>query len=200
MLNLNSAVNSKSRILNLNFELEFVPVVSNGLAESLRSGIGAWLLKFKLKGFTYIVKGLPVQPQSNTLLIMETLDSQIQYYEKKLSKIPEEYNTSMIYEGSAIREKELYFRREICRLDNIKKEIELKNKYFTTPVVIKKQEDELKPKDKEILEVKEIVQKNNIEYITNEEEQWEINNKFLLESYEEEENNAESYQDFIDSI
>ena len=41
---------------------------------------------------------------------------------------------------------------------------------------------------------------NNIEYITNEEEQWEINNKFLLESYEEEENNAESYQDFIDSL
>ena len=35
--------------------------------------------------------------------------------------------------------------------------------------------------------------------MTNEEEQQEINNKFLLESYEEE-NNAESYQDFIDSL
>ena len=41
---------------------------------------------------------------------------------------------------------------------------------------------------------------NNIEYVTNEEEQWEINNKFLLLSYEEEENNAQSYQDFIDSL
>jgi len=58
--------------------------------------------------------------------------------------------------------------------------------------VIKKQEDEIKIKDVEIHEVKEVVQKNNIEYITNEEEQWEINNKFLLESYEEE-NNAQSY-------
>ena len=115
---------------------------------------------------------------------METLDSQIQYYEKKLSKIPDEYNTSMLCEWSAIREKELYFRRELCRLDNIKKDRELKNKYFKTPVVIKKQEDELKMKDKEIHEVKEVVQKNNIEYITSEEEQWEINNKFLLESYE----------------
>ena len=129
---------------------------------------------------------------------MKTLDSQIQYYEKKLSKIPEEYNTSMTCKWSAIREKELYFRRELCRLDNIKKDRELKNKYFKTPVVIKKQEDELKTKDKEIHEVKEVVQKNNIEYITNEEEQWEINNKFLLESYEEE-NNAQSYQDLIDS-
>ena len=27
-----------------------------------------------------------------------------------------------------------------------------------------------------------------------------INNKFLLESYEEEENNTQSYQDFIDSL
>ena len=44
------------------------------------------------------------------------------------------------------------------------------------------------------------MQINNIKYITNEEEQWEINNKFLLESYEEEENNAQSYQDFIDSL
>ena len=130
---------------------------------------------------------------------MDNLDSQIQYYEQKLSKVHDEYKTSMICKWSAIREKELYFRRELCRLDNIKKYRELKNKYFKTPVVIKKQEDELKTKDKETHKVK-VVQTNNIEYITNEEEQWEINNKFLLESYEEKENNAESYQDFIDSL
>ena len=118
---------------------------------------------------------------------MESLDSQIQYYEKKLSKIPDEYNTSMLCEWSAIREKELYFRQEIYRLNNIKKDRELKNKYFKTPVVIKKQEDELKTKDKETHKVKEVVQTNNIGYITNEEEQWKINNKFLLESYEEKE-------------
>ena len=97
---------------------------------------------------------------------MEDLDSQIQYYEKKLSMIHDEYKTSMTCKWSAIREKELFFRREICRLDNIKKDIELKNKYFKTPVVIKKQEDELKTKDKETHEVKEVVQTNNIEYIT----------------------------------
>ena len=123
---------------------------------------------------------------------MKTLDSQIQYYEKKLSKIPVEYNTSMLCEWSAIREKKLYFRREIYRLNNIKKDRELKNIYFKTPIVIKKQEDELKTKDKETHKVKEVVHINNIEYITNEEEQQEINNKFLLESYEEE-NNAQSY-------
>ena len=68
---------------------------------------------------------------------MKILDSQIQYYEKKLSKIPDEYNMSMLCEWSTIREKKLYFRREIYRLNNIKKDRELKNKYFKTPVVIK---------------------------------------------------------------
>ena len=116
------------------------------------------------------LNNLSVQPQSNTLLIMESLDSQIQYYEKKLSKIPEEYKTSMICHWAAIREKELYFRREICRLDNIKKDRKLKNKYFKTPVVIKKHEYELKTKDKETHKVKEVVQTNTIEYIISEEE------------------------------
>ena len=100
---------------------------------------------------------------------MKTLDSQIQYYEKKLSKILDEYKTSILCEWSAIREKELYFRREIYRLNNIKKDSELKNKYFKTPIVIKKQEDELKTKDKETHKVKGVVQMNNLEYITNEE-------------------------------
>ena len=88
---------------------------------------------------------------------MDNLDSQIQYYEQKLSKIHDEYKTSMICKWSIIREKELFFRREICRLDNIKKDRELKNKYFKTPVEIKKQEDELKTKDKEIHEVRKII-------------------------------------------
>ena len=102
---------------------------------------------------------------------MEDLDNPIQYYEKKLSMIHDEYKTSMTCKWAAIREKELFFRRKICRLDNIKKDIELNNKYFKTPVVIKKQEDELKTKDKETHEVKKVVQTNNIEYITSEDEQ-----------------------------
>ena len=56
--------------------------------------------------------------------------------------------------------------------------------------MIKKQEYELETKDKRTHKVKEVVQKNNIEYITSEEEQWEINNKLLLESYEEEDENT----------
>ena len=50
--------------------------------------------------------------------------------------IHDEYKTSMTCKWAAIREKELFFRRKICRLDNIKKDIELNNKYFKTPVVI----------------------------------------------------------------
>jgi hypothetical protein len=42
------------------------------------------------------------------------------------------------------------------------------------------------------------MQKNN--YAINEEAQWEINKKILVQSYEEEENNAQSYQYFIDSL
>ena len=40
----------------------------------------------------------------------------------------------MIYRWAAIREKELYFRREICRLNNIKKDRELNAKKFSNPI------------------------------------------------------------------
>ena len=69
---------------------------------------------------------------------MENLDSQIQYFEQKLSKIPVEYNTSMLCEWNAIREKEIYFRQELSRLNNIKKDRELNNK--KSSVTIKKNE------------------------------------------------------------
>uniref|UniRef100_K3XRD9 Uncharacterized protein n=1 Tax=Setaria italica TaxID=4555 RepID=K3XRD9_SETIT len=47
----------------------------------------------------------------NVCEFMEKLDidNEIKHYEKKLSKVQDEYNTSMICEWSAIREKELYF-------------------------------------------------------------------------------------------
>ena len=50
------------------------------------------------------------------------IDNEIKHYEQKLSKIHNEYNTSMICQWSATREKELYFRRELYRLNNIKKD------------------------------------------------------------------------------
>jgi hypothetical protein len=61
---------------------------------------------------------------------VEKLDivNEIKHYEQKLSKIHDEYNTSMICQWSAIRKKELYFRRELYRLNNIKKDRELSNK------------------------------------------------------------------------
>ena len=95
---------------------------------------------------------------------MDNLDSQIQYYEKKLSKIPEEYNTSMLCEWSAIREKELYFRREICRLDNIKKDRELNAKKFSIP--IKKNDFVSKQIDNRIREVHKELEHSKDNYST----------------------------------
>jgi hypothetical protein len=138
------------------------------------------------------------------------IDNEIKHYEQKLSKIRDEYKNSMICEWNAIREKELYFIRNIYNLNNIKEERELENKYFKTPVVIKKYEVELKNKNKGNNNIEEVVHNNNVEEVVqnnsldcaiNEEEQLEINQQFLLESYvEEEENNAESYYDIINSL
>jgi hypothetical protein len=47
----------------------------------------------------------------------------------------------------------------------------------------------LKNKDKGNNNVEEVVQNNSLDCATNEEEQWEINNKILQESYEEEDGN-----------
>ena len=121
---------------------------------------------------------------------MDNLDSQIQYYEQKLSKIHDEYKTSMICKWSAIREKELYFRREICRLDNIKNDRELNAKKFSIPIkknefVSKQIDNRVREAQKELEYSKDkikVIQDNDI----SEEEQWKINNKLLLESYEEE--------------
>jgi hypothetical protein len=67
--------------------------------------------------------------------------------------------------------------------------------------VIKKHEVELKNKDKCNNNVEEVVQNNSLDCAINEEEQLEISQQFLLESYvEEKENNAQSYNDFIDSL
>jgi hypothetical protein len=41
------------------------------------------------------------------------IDNEIKYYEQKLSRIHDEYKTSMICEWNAIREKKIYFIRKI---------------------------------------------------------------------------------------
>jgi hypothetical protein len=142
------------------------------------------------------------------------LDNEIKKYEQKLSKVRDEYKNSMIYEWNAIREKEIYFIRKIYYLNNIKEERKLENKYVEAPVVINKQETKMNKKEEKnnnIEEVvqnnsldcttnKEVVQSNNTEYIIKEEEQLESSQQFLLENYVEEEDNAQSYIDFINFL
>uniref|UniRef100_K3XQV4 Uncharacterized protein n=1 Tax=Setaria italica TaxID=4555 RepID=K3XQV4_SETIT len=118
------------------------------------------------------------------------IDNEIKHYEKKLSKVQDEYNTSMICEWSAIREKELYFRRELYRLNKIKKERELNNKRVNMPIMkhettLKHVSDKNSKIQKELENNKEKA-KEEEEVVISEEDQWEINNKILLESYEEE--------------
>ena len=62
------------------------------------------------------------------------IDNEIKHYEQKLCKIHDEYKTSMIYQWATIRENELYFRQELYRLNNIKKDRELNNKKFSIPI------------------------------------------------------------------
>jgi fatty acid/phospholipid biosynthesis enzyme len=46
----------------------------------------------------------------NSICEFVDTDNEIKHYEQKLSKIHDEYKTSMICEWNAIREKEIYFR------------------------------------------------------------------------------------------
>jgi hypothetical protein len=118
------------------------------------------------------------------------IDNEIKHYEKKLSKIHDEYKTSMICQWNAIRDKEIYFRREIYRLNNIKKDRELNNKKSCIP--IKKNESVSKQIENRVREVQKELEyskakiKDKEDNDISEDEQWEINNKFLLESYVEE--------------
>ena len=50
------------------------------------------------------------------------IDTQIKHYEQTLKNVRIEYDKSMIHEWSKIREKELYFIREIARLKKLQKD------------------------------------------------------------------------------
>jgi hypothetical protein len=126
----------------------------------------------------------------NSVCEFVDIDNEIKHYEIKLSKIHDEYKNSMICEWNAIREKEIYFRRQIYRLNNIKQERELNSKKFSVPikknnVESKRIEDKDNKAQKEV-ENSKIKIVDNIDDDISEEEQWEINNKILQESYEEE--------------
>jgi hypothetical protein len=83
------------------------------------------------------------------------IDNEIKHYEQKLSKIHNEYNTSMTCQLSTIREKELYFRWELYRLNNIKKDRELYNKKSSVP--IKKNKSMSKQIENKVREVQKII-------------------------------------------
>ena len=139
---------------------------------------------------------------------MERLDqdSEIKYYEDKLKNIAEEYNASMKSEWPKIRDKELYFYRELARIKKLKKD---KDKIMEASKTQESKIEQVKPKEQD--EKGKEKQKDSKEL--SEEEQWEENEKLLLESYEEENNlieemgnieeevdYAEHYHDFLDSL
>jgi hypothetical protein len=112
---------------------------------------------------------------------MEKLDqeSEIKYYENKLKEINEEYNNSMKCEWPKIRDKELYFYRELARVKKVKKNEDMAVEIF------KNQEtkiEQIKRKEQD----KHGKEEQNLGKILSEEEQWAENERLFLESYEEE--------------
>jgi len=134
---------------------------------------------------------------------MKALENEINQYEFKLNKIPDEYNTSTLCEWPVIREKEIYFIRKLAKLKKTVKERELNDKKYKTSVVINKWEDESNPKDIQSHKAKRDPETHKcnimIDNVLKEERQLEFVNK-LLERYEDEDNNAQQYRDLIDSL
>jgi hypothetical protein len=92
------------------------------------------------------------------------LDVEISYCTDKLKEMSMEYNSTMICEWPTVREKELYFYRELFRLQMLKK-----NK-----VAIK----HLETKKNMVILVENKPEEINKEKQNNEDEQWEINKKY----------------------
>ncbi|KAK8447527.1 hypothetical protein SEVIR_8G088201v4 [Setaria viridis] len=129
---------------------------------------------------------------------MESLVSKIHHYEQKLNKIPHEYNTSMLSEWPAIREKEVYFIRMLYKL---KKDKDLYDEKINSQL-IKEQKAKVKSVDLKSHKAKEVPQNDIMKDSTiDKEAQTKVNESYPLESYEEEEeNNVQSHNDFINSL
>jgi hypothetical protein len=132
------------------------------------------------------------------------LNDETDHYEQKLKHIEWEYSNSMIKDWPKIRDKKLFFRREIARLKKFKNEKETATS--SSPMV----NNNIASEEKDIDKNKNIDQSYKNKAIS-EEEQWDINNKLLTEIYEEEElmkemlieeenyDASEEYSDFINS-
>jgi hypothetical protein len=103
------------------------------------------------------------------------LDIEISYFKDKLKEISMEYNSTMICEWPTLREMELYFYRELFRLQRLKKDkeavIELLETKKNMVILVENKPEEVIDKEKQ----------------SNEDEQWEINEKMLLDSFKEKE-------------
>ncbi|XP_044435788.1 uncharacterized protein [Triticum aestivum] len=120
------------------------------------------------------------------------LEDELKHWEEKLKHINWEYNNSMTSDWPKIRERELFFIREISR---IKRLIKDKKPVISNPMVPK-----INIKREENTDIKNKAESHKEKAIS-EDDQWDINNKLLLESYEEEEEPWDEYDDknYIDS-
>jgi hypothetical protein len=91
------------------------------------------------------------------------LDIEVNYCKNKLKEISMKYDSTMISEWPALREKELYFYREPSRLQKLKKEkettIEFSENKNNMVVLVENKPEKSKDKEKQ----------------SNEDEQWYIN-------------------------
>jgi len=142
------------------------------------------------------------------------IDEEIRFNEDKIKQIKVEYNSSILHEWPKIREKELYFIRELARLQKLNKDKE--NSIGCSKKVelsVNNKKDRIESTSKEIKNVDSTENTIKNAKSISEEEQWDLNEKLLLESYEEEEdlineiyneqearNDAEDNNDFINSL
>jgi hypothetical protein len=93
------------------------------------------------------------------------LDIEVNYCKNKLKEISMKYDSTMISEWPALREKELYFYREPSRLQKLKKEkettIQFSENKNNMVVLVENKPEKSKDKEKQ----------------SNEDEQWYINEK-----------------------
>jgi septum formation inhibitor MinC len=81
------------------------------------------------------------------------LDIDISYCKDKLKEISMEYNSTMICEWSTLREKELYFYRELSRLQRLKKNKEAAIEHLETKknmvILVENKQEEINDKERQ---------------------------------------------------
>jgi hypothetical protein len=81
------------------------------------------------------------------------LDIEISYCKDKLKEISMEYKSTMICEWSTLREKELYFYRELSRLQRLKKNKEAAIEHLETKknmvILVENKQEEINDKERQ---------------------------------------------------